>query len=82
MLFSKQENYMVCWSNLTINLSQNKSLMSNLEQNQVDDAPKWQSNKMKMILADRWKEVWEVVETRAKNNSDLLYHQKRWWQKN
>ena len=56
--------------------------MSNLKQNQVCDAPRWQSNKMKMILADRWKEVWEVVETRAKNNSDLLYHQKRWWQKN
>ena len=72
---------MVSWSNSTIKLSQNKSLMSNLKQNQVYDAPRWQSNKMKMILADRWKEVWEVVENRAKNNSDLLYYQKRWWHK-
>jgi hypothetical protein len=35
--------------------------------------PEWQSKKMRMIIADRWLETWEVVETRdiEKRNSVL-----------
>ena len=55
--------------------------MGKLKNNQVPSVPQWQSDKMRMILADRWKEVWEVVETRAKKNSNLLSYQKGWWSK-
>ncbi|MCC0177824.1 hypothetical protein I4641_12635 [Waterburya agarophytonicola K14] len=36
--------------------------------------PRWQSNKMKQIIIDRWQEIWTVVETRNKTKkSDHTY---------
>ncbi|MEM8721786.1 MAG: hypothetical protein AAGE84_21220 [Cyanobacteria bacterium P01_G01_bin.39] len=29
--------------------------------------PQWQSDKMKSLIAERWQEVWQVVETREQN---------------
>ena len=55
--------------------------MTKVKNNQVCSIPRWQSDKMRMILADRWQEVWEVVETRAKNNRDLLSYKGSWWKK-
>ena len=55
--------------------------MAKVKNNQVCGIPRWQSDKMRMILADRWQEVWEVVETRAKNNRDLLSYKGGWWKK-
>ena len=28
--------------------------------------PEWQSNRMKTLIAERWQEVWEMVEAREK----------------
>ena len=66
---------------LIIDEPKNRSIMSKVKNNQVCSIPRWQSNKMRMILADRWQEVWEVVETRAKNNGDLLSYKGSWWHK-
>ncbi len=55
--------------------------MGKVKNNQVYGIPQWQSDKMRMILADRWQEVWEVVEIRAKKNRDLLSSQGIWWHK-
>lgn len=52
--------------------------MSKPKNSQVYNIPRWQSEKMRMILFDRWKEVWEVVETRAKNHRDLLRYKRNW----
>ena len=36
---------------------------SDREQNGV---PSWQSQKMRNLIAERWQEVWEIVEAREK----------------
>ena len=28
--------------------------------------PRWQSEKMKSLISERWQEVWEIVEAREK----------------
>lgn len=32
-----------------------------------NNVPLWQSRKMKNLIAERWQEVWEVVEARESN---------------
>ena len=46
--------------------------MSKVKTQQVNGIAQWQSDRMRMILTQRWQEVWAVVETRVKNNGDLL----------
>ena len=42
--------------------------MNNLSRNNRKNAtPQWQLEKMKTIIDDRWEEVWEAVNLRAKN---------------
>ena len=31
--------------------------------------PSWQSNRMKALIAERWKEVWQIVEAREKEKN-------------
>ncbi len=47
--------------------------MSQLKNKLTRDIPEWQSEKMRMIIAERWVETWEIVETRdiEKRNSVL-----------
>ncbi len=47
--------------------------MSQLKNNQTTRISQWQSEKMRMIIAKRWLETWEVVKTRdiEKRNSVL-----------
>ena len=46
--------------------------MNKSKNNQASSIPRWQSSKMKKLLTERWQEVWQEVETRVKNNGDLL----------
>ena len=39
--------------------------MSKVKNNQAIGISRWQSSRMKMILTERWLEVWEAVETRV-----------------
>ncbi len=45
--------------------------MSELKNKLTRDIPEWQLEKMRMIIAERWLEIWEIVETRdmEKRNS-------------
>ncbi len=43
--------------------------------------PEWQSEKMRMIIAERWLETWEVVETRDIEKKNLLRRYKQWCQR-
>ena len=31
--------------------------------------PEWQSNRMKSLISEKWREVWEVVEAREKEKN-------------
>ncbi len=46
--------------------------MSKIKNERASGIPRWQSDRMKKLLTERWQEVWQVVETRVKNNGDLL----------
>ena len=46
--------------------------MSKVKNNQVAGIPRWQSDRMRMILAEQWPEVFKAVETRVQNPGDLL----------
>ena len=46
--------------------------MSKVKNNQAIGISRWQSSRMKMILTERWSEVWEAVETRVYNSRDLI----------
>lgn len=35
--------------------------------NRKTKIPQWQIDKMKTIIADRWEEVWQVVQARQKS---------------
>ncbi len=43
--------------------------MSKVKNNQSKSVPQWQSKKMKTLIAERWQEVWEVVEAREKEKN-------------
>ena len=45
--------------------------MSKIKNERVGGIPRWQSERMRMILAERWQEVWKAVETRVKNSRPL-----------
>ena len=36
--------------------------------------PLWQSEKMRAIIADRWEEVWDIVETRNNHRRNLYQY--------
>ena len=36
--------------------------------------PLWQSEKMRAIIADRWGEVWDIVETRNNHRRNLYQY--------
>lgn len=38
--------------------------MSRTKNNQKNIVPQWQSEKMKSLIAERWEEVWQIVEAR------------------
>lgn len=38
--------------------------MSKLKNKRTKGIPRWQLDKIKMIHAERWSEIWRVVETR------------------
>lgn len=40
--------------------------MSRGKSDRDNNVPSWQSQKMKSLIAQRWQEVWEVVEAREK----------------
>lgn len=44
------------------------NITNNRDTNKV---PSWQSAKMRMIIQDRWKEVWQFVEARDKYTRNL-----------
>lgn len=38
--------------------------MNKTKNNQKNIVPQWQSEKMKSLIAERWEEVWQIVEAR------------------
>ena len=45
--------------------------MSIRNSNPRHSIPLWQSEKMRTIIADRWEEVWEIVEARNNHRRNL-----------
>ena len=43
--------------------------MNQVENNQNYRVSQWQLNKMKNMIAERWQEVWKIVEDRDKNKN-------------
>jgi hypothetical protein len=54
--------------------------MSRPKDSHKSSLPHWQSTKMRMIIRERWEEIWEVVETRDKYRSDLHRYLESWRQ--
>ncbi len=52
--------------------NQHISIMSKIPNERASGIGSWQSDRMRSLLAERWPYVWQVVETRAKNSSELL----------
>ena len=46
--------------------------MSQLKNKLTRGIPEWQSEKMRMMIAERWLEIWEVVKTRDIEKRNLL----------
>ena len=46
--------------------------MNRADSNQKITVPQWQSEKMKMIIADRWEEVWRIIEAREKGKRQSI----------
>ena len=46
--------------------------MSQLKNKLTRGMPEWQSARMKMIIAERWLETWEALETRDIEKINLL----------
>jgi hypothetical protein len=42
----------------------------NSPNNHKSSLPAWQLAKMRRMIGDRWKEVWEIVESRLQHNFD------------
>lgn len=38
--------------------------MNRAKNNRKSSIPQWQSEKMKILIVERWKEVWQVIEAR------------------
>jgi hypothetical protein len=52
----------------------NKIVMSRTKNNQKNSVPQWQSDKMKTLIAERWQEIWQIVETRNRDsNPNSIY---------
>ena len=47
-------------------------MMSQSKNQLTTDIPEWQSKKMRMIIAQRWLETWEVVENRDIEKRNLM----------
>ncbi|MGF1589325.1 MAG: hypothetical protein ACFCU7_08790 [Pleurocapsa sp.] len=43
--------------------------MNKTKNNQNQRVSQWQLNKMMTIIAQRWQEVWDIVEARDKNKN-------------
>ena len=43
--------------------------MSRDKNNPRNTIPSWQSHKMKRLIAERWQEVWSIVEARDKKKN-------------
>jgi len=43
--------------------------MSKSKCNQANGIPQWQSERMKAMIAERWEEVWSVVEAREQERN-------------
>ena len=46
--------------------------MSKVKNNRASCISQWQLSRIKMMLTERWPEVWAEVETRVNNPRDLL----------
>jgi hypothetical protein len=40
------------------------------DKNHKNRLPEWQSEKMRMLIEERWSEVWEIVTTRERSNQN------------
>jgi len=43
--------------------------MSKAKCNQTNSVPQWQSERMKAMIAERWQEVWLIVEAREQERN-------------
>jgi hypothetical protein len=51
----------------------NSSDKNNKNKNKL---PEWQSEKMRMLIEERWSEVWEIVAARGRSGQNLDSHLK------
>ncbi|MEM8672673.1 MAG: hypothetical protein AAGF83_02195 [Cyanobacteria bacterium P01_G01_bin.67] len=43
--------------------------MSKIKNNSKNIIPQWQSDKMRSLIAERWQEVWQIVEKREQTRT-------------
>ncbi|MEM7758280.1 MAG: hypothetical protein AAF298_09160 [Cyanobacteria bacterium P01_A01_bin.40] len=43
--------------------------MSKIKNNSKNIIPQWQSDKMRSLIAERWQEVWQIVERREQTRT-------------
>ncbi|MEM9506074.1 MAG: hypothetical protein AAGA16_00130 [Cyanobacteria bacterium P01_E01_bin.35] len=43
--------------------------MSKIKNNSKSIVPQWQSDKMRSLIAERWQEVWQIVERREQTRT-------------
>jgi hypothetical protein len=50
--------------------------MNSSDKNYKNKLPEWQSEKMRMLIEERWSEVWEIVAARERSGQNSDSHLK------
>jgi hypothetical protein len=50
--------------------------MNSSDKNNKNKLPEWQSVKMRMLIEERWSEVWEIVNARERSVKNAVSHLK------
>lgn len=48
--------------------------MNSSDKNNKNKLPEWQSEKMRMLIEERWSEVWEIVTARERSSENPASH--------
>jgi hypothetical protein len=48
--------------------------MNSSDKNNKNKLPEWQSEKMRMLIEERWSEVWEIVTARERSSENSASH--------
>lgn len=67
-------NCYYCRKPKQVNVDQEVLIMNSSNKNHKNRLPEWQSIKMRMLIEERWSEVWEIVTARERYSHNSAAH--------